>query len=131
MNKKKIAKIIEIVLLVAGILATVAVVIAIPLKSYREYAEYFAWIEEMNKPEPKPVLESLSIQLKDGVKYFKNDLADPKAEDFIVVANYTLDGVPYSEDVPANKFELATAPDFYAVGGEIKITYKGKTESLS
>lgn len=126
--KKKIAKIIELVLLLAGILATVAVVIAIPLKSYKEYAKYFAWIEEMNKPESKPVLESLSIELKDGVKYFQNDLADPKASDFIVKANYTLDGESYSEDVPENKFDITVAPDFYAVGGDVKITYKGKTE---
>ena len=126
--KKNIGKIIEIILLVAGILLTVAIVIAIPLKSYHEYEDYLAKLLEASKPEPKPVLESLSVQLKDGVNYFKNDLANPKASDFVVKANYTLDGVPYSEDVPENKFEITVAPDFYAVGGDVKITYKGKTE---
>ena len=131
MNKKKIAKIIEIVLLVAGILATVAVVIAIPLKSYREYADYFAWIEEMNKPEIKPVLESISVELKEDVKYFKNDLAEPKASDFLVTANYTLDGVPYSETIEEGKFSFTTENDFYSVGGDITVTYKNKTAVLN
>lgn len=126
--KKNIGKIIEIAILIAGILATIAVVIAIPLKSYYDYADYLERMIEASKPEPKPVLESLSVQLKEGVQYFQNDLADPKAEDFIVVANYTLDGKPYSEDVQEGKFSITTAPDFYAVGGDIKITYKGKTE---
>ena len=107
---------------------TVAIVIAIPLKSYHEYEDYLARLLEASKPEPKPVLESLSVQLKDGVNYFKNDLANPKASDFIVKANYTLDGESYSEDVPENKFDITVAPDFYAVGGDVKITYKGKTE---
>lgn len=129
--KKKIGKIIELVLLIAGILATVAVVVTIPLKSYKEYAKYFAWIEEMNKPEIKPVLESISVELKDGVKYFKNDLAEPKADDFLVKANYTLDGVPYSEELTANQFSFTTENNFYSVGGDITFTYKNKTVILT
>ena len=126
--KRNIGKIIEIAILTLGILLTVAVVVMIPLKSYNEYKAYRELLVELSKPEPKPVLESLSIQLKEDVKYFKNDLAEPKADDFIVVANYTLEGVPYSEPVEAGKFSIATDPDFYSVGGDVKVTYKGKTE---
>ena len=126
--KKNIGKIIEIVLLVAGILLTVAIVIAIPLKSYYEYEDYLAKLLEASKPEPKPVLESISVQLKEGVKYFKNDLAEPKAGDFVVTANYTLGGVPYSEVVEDGKFTISTKNDFYSVGGDVTVTYKNKTE---
>lgn len=126
--KRNIGKIIEIAILTLGILLTVAVVVMIPLKSYNEYKAYREMLVELSKPEPKPILESLSIQLKEDVKYFKNDLAEPKADDFIVVANYTLEGVPYSEPVEAGKFSIATDPDFYSVGGDVKVTYKGKTE---
>lgn len=125
--KNKIGRIIEAVILIAGILATVAVVIAIPLKSYYEYGDYLAWIEEINKPEPKPILESISAELKEGVKYFKNDLAEPKASDFLVKANYTLDGVPYSEEIEAGKFSIATKNNFYSQGGEVIVTYKNQT----
>ena len=129
--KRNIGRIIEIAILIAGILLTAAIVVAIPLKSYYEHKAYREMLVELSKPEPKPVLESLSVQLKEGVKYFNNGLAEPKADDFIVVANYTLDGVPYSEEVPAGKFSVSTAPGFYAVGGNINVSYKGKTEVYS
>ena len=128
--KKKIGRIIEIVLLVAGILLAAAVVAIIPQKSYLNYAAYLEELIELSKPEPKPVLESITVSLKDGVRYFKNDLAEPKAEDFLVVANYTLEGQPYSEELSAGQFSFTSENDFYAVGGDIKITFKNKSEVL-
>ena len=128
---RRIGKIIEIAVLTLGILLTAAVVVMIPLKSYNEYKAYREMLVELSKPEPKPILESISVQLKEGVKYFKNDLAQPKVDDFVVTANYTLEGTPYSEAVEAGKFSIATEPDFYAVGGDVKITYKGKVQMLS
>ena len=127
MKKKNIGKIIEIILLVAGILLTVAIVIAIPLKSYYDYEDYLAKMLEASKPEPKSVLESISVELKEGVKYFKNDLADPKPTDFIVTAHYKLDGEAYTEVVEDGKFSVSVPNDFYSVGGEISITYKKMT----
>jgi len=128
--KKKIGRIIEIVLLIAGVLLTAAIVVTIPLKSYHEYAAYLENLIELSKPEPKPVLESITVSLKEGVKYFKNDLAEPHAEDFLVVANYTLEGVPYSEEIEVGKFSFSAENDFYSVGGDIKITYKNMSEVL-
>jgi len=129
--KKIIGKIIEIILLVAGILLTVAIVIAIPLKSYHEYEDYLAKLLEASKPEPKPVLESISVELREGVRYFKNDLADPKPGDFVVTAHYTLEGVPYSEVVEEGKFSVVFPSDFYSVGGEVTVTYKKMTGVLN
>ena len=129
--KRKTGKLIEIIVLLIGILLTAAVVIILPLNSYNEYKAYREKLIELSKPEPKPILESISVQLKEGVQYFKNDLAQPKVDDFVVTANYTLEGTPYSEAVEAGKFSIATEPDFYAVGGDVKITYKGKVQTLS
>ena len=128
--KKKTGKIIEIILLIAGVLLTAAIVVAIPLKSYYEYADYLERLIELSKPEPKPVLESITVELKEGIQYFKNDLAEPRAEHFRVIANYTLEGEPYSEEIEAGKFSFSAENDFYSVGGDVKITYKNKTEVL-
>ena len=131
MKKNIIGRMIEAILLLAGILLTAAIVVTISLNSYNEHKAYRDKLIELSKPEPKPVLESLTVQLKEGVTYFNNGLAEPKGDDFIVMANYTLEGVPYSEEVPAGKFGVSTAPGFYAVGGEINISYKGKTEIIT
>ena len=125
--KENIKKIIEIALLTVGICAAIAVMVILPLNSYNEYKDYLAWVAEVNKPEPKPILESISVVLKDGVQYFKNDLAEPKASDFIVTANYTLDGVPYTEAIEEGKFNISTANNFYAVGGDVTVSYKNQT----
>ncbi len=127
---KKIGKFIEVIILIAGILLTVAVVVAIPLKSYYEYADYLEKLIELSKPEPKPVLESISVSLKEGVQYFENELAEPKAEDFAVIANYTIEGEPHNEELEANEFTMTVKNDFYAVGGDIQITYKEKSETI-
>ena len=130
MKNNNFGKIVEIAILIAGLLLTAAIVVAIPLKSYHDYADYLEKLIEMSKPEPKPVLESITVDLKEGVEYFDNDLAEPKAEDFLVVANYTLDGEAYSEEIAAGKFSFHVETDFYAVGGDIQITYKNKIEIL-
>ena len=130
MKKRIFARIIEALLLLAGILLAAAIVVAIPLKSYNEYADYLERLIELSKPEPKPVLESITVSLKEGVQYFKNDLAEPKAEDFVVIANYTLEGKPYSEEVGAAQFKFTAENDFYAVGGDIKFTFKNQSTVL-
>ncbi len=56
---------IEAILLIVGLILTVAIVIAIPLKSYIEYKDYLAAIEqqreENEQAHTKPALESISI----------------------------------------------------------------------
>ena len=87
-------KIIELVVLIAILVTTIAVVIAIPLSSYNEYKDYLAEIEESKKPEVKPKLESITILLKEDLKYYANHLAKADASHFAVVANYVVEGGP-------------------------------------
>jgi hypothetical protein len=127
-------KIIEIIVLLLGLLITAAIVVKIPLDSYNEYKDYLAQIEEQKKENEqaaiKPELESITVELKDGIRYFANDLASPMAEHFTVTANYVKGEEKYSEEVEAGKFDINAPVDFYSKGGIVKITFKGISESL-
>ena len=129
-------RIIEIVALLLGLVITAGVVIAIPLKSYNEYKDYLAEIEEQNEANKqqaiKPVLESITAELKEGVIFFANDMAQVGPEHFIVNANYTKEGEePWSEPVEEDDFSIKAPTDFYAKGGEVTVTYKGKSAVVS
>ena len=128
-------RIIEIVALLLGLVITAGVVIAIPLKSYNEYKDYLAEIEKQNEEIKqqaiKPVLESITAELKEGVKYFANDMAEVRPEHFIVTANYTKEGQePWSELVEEDDFSVSSPADFYAKGGEVTIKYKGHATTV-
>lgn len=130
-----IKRIIEVIALLLGVVITIGVVIAIPLKSYNEYKEYLAEIDRQNAEKEqaakKPVLESITASLKEGVTYFANDIAEAKPEHFIVTANYTKDGEePWSEPVEEDKFSVRTNADFYSKGGTITISYKSASATL-
>ena len=128
-------RIIEIVALLLGIVITVGVVIAIPMKSYNEYKEYLAEIEKQNEEIKqqaiKPVLDSITAELKEGIRYFANDLAEARPEHFIVTANYTKEGQePWSEPVEEGDFTISTPSDFYAKGGQVVVKYKGVSTTI-
>lgn len=128
-------KIIEIIVLIAGLLLTAVIVVAIPMNSYNDYKEYLAAIEQQNEENKqaqiKPVLESITAELKEGVRYFANDMAEARAEHFIVIANYTKGEESYSEPVEEDKFSVKTAADFYSVGGEVTITFKNASATVN
>ena len=128
-------RIIEIIALLLGIVLTIGVVIAIPLKSYNEYKDYLAEVERQNEANKqqaiKPVLESITAELKEGIVYFANDLAEVRPEHFIVTANYIKEGEePWSEIVEEDDFTINSPSDFYAKGGTITIKYKGVATEL-
>ena len=124
-------KIIEIIVLLVGLLITAAIVVKIPLDSYNEYKDYLAQIEEANKPEIKAELESITVQLKEGVRYFANDTAEVRADHFTVTANYIKGEESYSEPVEEGKFTVTSPTDFYANGGDVVVKYKNQSVTLS
>ena len=128
-------KIIEILVLLAGLLITAAIVVYIPFKSYTEHKDYLAKMEQQMQENAqaaiKPKLESLTVELKEGVVYYANDLADAKVEHFTVVANYVKGEEKYSEEVESDKFTISTPDDFYAHGGDITITFKGVSAKVT
>lgn len=130
-----VGKIIEIIVLLLGLLITAAIVVKIPLDSYNAHKDYLAQVEEQMKENEqaaiKPVLESLTVELKEGVKYYANDLADAKVEHFTVTANYVKGEESYTEPVEEGKFTVSTPDDFYARGGDITITYRGVSVKIT
>lgn len=111
----------------------VAALISVPVFSYNNYKEYLEEIEENEQNnvtvQPRPVLESIEATLKEGVVYYANDIAEAKNEHFNVIANYTLEGSEnYQEIVETSKFEVSTAATFYKNGGDITVSYRGKTD---
>ena len=128
-------KIIEIIVLLLGLLITAAIVVKIPLDSYNEHKAYLEQVEQQMQENAqaavKPKLESITVELKEGVRYFANDLADAKVEHFTVVANYIKGEEKYSEAVEEGKFTVTTPDDFYAHGGDITITFKGVSETVN
>lgn len=124
-------KIIEIIILLAGLLITAAIAVYIPYKSYNEHKDYLAQIEEANKPEIKAELESITVQLNEGVRYFANDIADAKPEHFTVVANYIKGEEKYSEPVEIGKYTVTAPTDFYANGGDVVIKFKNKSVTMN
>lgn len=128
-------RIIEIVALLLGLVITAGVVIAIPMKSYNEYKDYLAEVEKQNEDKKqqaiKPELESITAELKEGIKYFANDMAEVRPEHFIVTANYTKEGQePWSELVEEGDFTVSSPADFYAKGGKITVKYKGHATTV-
>lgn len=129
-------RIIEIAALLLGLVITIGVVIAIPLKSYNEYKDYLAEIEKQNEEIKqqaiKPVLQSITAELKEGVKFFANDMAEVRAEHFVVTATYAKEGMePWSEPVDEDDFTVSSPSDFYAKGGNVTIKYKGVSTAVS
>ena len=135
MKNYKLIETISISVFVVGILATV---VAAPIMSYLEHQEYLEDIKQneqdndVGQVKPRPVLESIEATLKEGIVYYANDIAEAKNEHFDVVANYSLSGSEnYQEVVETSKFEVSTASTFYRDGGDITISYRGKSDVVN
>ena len=125
----------KIILGVVGV-ATATVLAVLPISSYSDYKDYLAEVEtkneEISNKNKKPVLNSISATLKEGVAYYANDVAFAKAEDVNVVASYTSpEGENYTEVIELGKYQVSTAADFYQKGGDITVTYRNKTAKIN
>lgn len=135
MAKKKM-KLFEKIFLGTVALATAGALVMVPLQSYNEYQDYLAGLEKPDiggtTPIKKPVLQKIEATLVEGVRYFANDMAEAKPEDFHVVAHYTVkDEDPYTEVLETDKYTVQTPSDFYEKGGDVSISFRGKTTSVS
>lgn len=124
-------------LIVIGGVSLTAIGIAggVVLKSYAEYQEYY----KENYPEIDPAdyatLLSISAEFKPGVQYYKNNLAKPAMEDFIVTGTYQ----PKKEeeeifeqvlDPKKRPYEVIVGSRFAFIGGEITIKYGSFSDTL-
>ncbi len=129
-------KLIERIILCAVAVVTAAVLAIIPISSYVSYLNY---VEENSTENSgggsvakKPVLQSIDAELKEGVQYYANDIAEARPEHFIVTATYQVEGEePYTEVLEEDKYDVSTANDFYAKGGDITVSFRGKSDKVS
>lgn len=135
--KKNLKKLIEKIVVFSLIGILVATLAIIPLASYSAYnAKLTAnqsnqGSQSSTKP-PKATLSSITATLKEGVGYYDNGKASPKAEDFIVTATYTAEGQdPYTETIDQSKVSITSADDFYLNGGDVTLTFRGKSQTLN
>ena len=128
-------KIIEKIILGVVALAVAVVLAVIPLTSYTDYQNYLADVEakqqELENKHKKPTLNSITAKLKEGYAYYANDVATAQPEHFDVVGNYTdASGKTYDEPITEG-ITVSTAVDFYKVGGDVIITYRNKTATVT
>ena len=128
-------KIIERIILGVVALAVAVVLTVIPLSSYTGYQNYLADVEakqeELENKHKKPTLNSITAKLKDGFAYYANDIATAQPEHFDVIGNFTnASGKTYDEPITEG-ITVSTAADFYKVGGDVIITYRNKTATVS
>lgn len=128
MNKKKIITISVSSVLAAGL---VAAELAIPLTSYTDFRTQKDEVIEAVIARDAETLKSIKAELKDGVEFFANGLADPDADDITVKAKYGGKYAPANYvTLESNEFTVTAAPDFSTNGGKISVSYMGKTATI-
>ncbi|GEM_PF-2023120 len=128
-------------------LASIGVIVAgsLPLSSYIQYQNYLAGIDVAGNKSTdsanendkgsniveQNVLVSITAKLKDGVRYFDNYRAEPKKDDFDVVATYQKGSVTEEETIYGDQFEMVVPENFRTEGGVITFSFKGKSAQLA
>ena len=135
-------KLIERIAVIAFAIIIATSAVLVPTISYGKYQDYLEQIKQEQgdkpddgggtKPSPKPTLKSISAKLADGVSYYANNLAEVKNEHFVVTATYSQEGKDdWTENVEPAQFDVSAPADFYQKGGDVTITYRGKTAVVS
>lgn len=112
----------------------VASLVAVPLTSYVSYINYVNQISE-NKTStpktPKPVLQSIEAKLVDGKEYYANNLAKVYNSDIEVIAHYLAGEEESQKIIESDKFSVSTPIDFALKGGDITVSYAGKSTTIA
>lgn len=122
--------------LTVGVCVTViaSTTLGVMLSSYGAWSAYYdaaiADREHRKYLQTLP-LECLGItaRLNDNVTYYDNGRADPKPEDFTVVARFTEKGVDSEKILFANEFEVSTDDGFAKNAGDITVKYVFRPEA--
>lgn len=117
-------------------LATLGIAGGIVLKSRSDYQKYY----DENYPEIDPAdyatMIDMKVELKGGVKYYKNNKAAPKPSDFVVTGIYQpkKDDQPVFEQVlkyEKRPYIVSVGPKFAFEGGDITVSYGAFSKSLT
>lgn len=124
----KLNKLINLIFLPVVALTIFGIIGGIILSSYLDYQTYY----KENYPEIDPAdfakLLNVEASLKPEVKYYKNNLARPKAEDILLIGTYlsNSENKEFTQEIdPAKRpYKVSTDALFFLQGGNINISYK-------
>lgn len=124
----KLNKLINLIFLPVVGLTTFGIIGGVMLSSYLDYQVYY----QENYPEIDPAdfakLLNVEASLKPEVKYYKNNLARPKAEDILLIGTYlsNSDNKEFTQEIDPIKrpYKVSTDALFFLQGGNINISYK-------
>lgn len=111
----------------AGLVVVVSAASAIG-GSYASYKQYYDDLQSQRSYEEylnSLPLEFLGItaQVKDGVNYFTNGRANPKADDFLVKAQFTEKGKESEKIIQSSDYSITVPEDFSSNGGKVTVSY--------
>lgn len=113
--------------------AVAIALVAVPVSHYIDYNNRVnnggpsSGTQTSTSTQPKRILQSIDAKLKDGVKFYANNLAKINNDDIIVTAHYLTGDVSSEETLESDKFTIETPADFELNGGKVIISYFGKT----
>lgn len=128
MNKMKLIRILVASVLAAALLAAL---IAIPVSSYSDFRTRKDITVGAAIRRDSETFKSLRVELKEGVAFYQNGLAKITTDDIIVKAKY---GGKYAEaryvTLSPEDYVMSPPSDFDEVGGDVTVSYFGKTGTL-
>ncbi len=130
------------IFLIALAVIVVVTILAVMLSSYFSYQSYYKEATRQPERPPQTVLDDIDVKLVDGKEFYANNLARVTKDDLVVIAHYTVktwdENAPegftteqYEEAVAADEYELSTPADFAINGGDITVSFKRKSKSIS
>ena len=122
----------EKIIILSSVAAVFLVLAIIPVSSYLSYKKRLNEYLNANVKEKvsDPVLEGLTLTLKEGKEYYANGKAFPVKSDFVLKATYSIGVDVYDDEVLADKFTLNVPKGFSENGGRVTATFEEKEAFL-
>lgn len=133
-NKFRNRKFLSVLIIAVALTVCIVGALAFMIPSWTSYKSYYdAAVAER---EHKKYLNSLPLELVgitaslgDGVEYYDNGKAAPKADDFEVMAHFTEKGQSRDELLMSDVYSVKAPADFAQNGGTVTITYTWAPEA--
>lgn len=123
----------KLVVVAVAVIVFAGVTLNLMTTSYAEYQEYYKAV--MAEKEYNKYLESLpytyegvSVTLNSDVIYYANGTANPKKDDFLVIAHFSEKGKELDKILSSDEFEIDIPTSFSTNGGTVTVSYAYQPE---
>ncbi|HIW04144.1 MAG TPA: hypothetical protein H9692_05430 [Firmicutes bacterium] len=133
-SKFKSRKFLSVLIIAVAVVVCAILILSIMIPSWVDYKGYYdAAVAER---EHKKYLNSLPLELvgisaslNDGVEYFDNGKAAPKADDFEVMAHFTEKGQSRDTLLKSGEYTITVPENFSQSGGAVTVSYTWTPEA--